>query len=159
MDEIILFKGEKMIRFKVNKKLETIFNNARLCFKTSKKETKTLELLVPVIREKLTEQDDLLNKYKFLSEFLKEDYEIIGFIATMLYPKATLNEAVGYLYYILKDIDSKYNNIDNKDTLKYIRGEKEFEDTITETGFNKNLMVKIAYLKIVIDNFEKCDFF
>ena len=59
----------------------------------------------------------------------------------------------------LKTIDEKYNDIELENVIKNFRIKKEIEDNISNNGFNKNIIAKVAYLKEAINAIKMCDIF
>jgi hypothetical protein len=143
-----------MLNIKSTKRLERSFRSSKLCH-LDKKEGEVIEEAVKQVMEHIDFQKEL----EFISTLINEPYENVIAITGYLYPDISIKEAINRLYEELKTIDEKYNDIELENVIKNFRIKKEIEDNISNKGFNKNIIAKVAYLKEAINAIKMCDIF
>ena len=143
-----------MIAFKSNKKIETAFKNATLCY-ADKNEG---EIISEGMLELFKELEPLKDKINYLINKTNEKFEGVFTIASIIYPDLNTKEAIEKFYNDLKKVDEKFEGIEEKPINKNIRTKKEIEDLITKASFAKTIIAKAYYIKEAI-RAEECAIF
>ena len=146
-----------MLNIKSTKRLERAFKNSKLCH-LDKKEGEVIEEAIKQVMEHI-EHMDFQKELDFISKLINETYENVIAITGYLYPDISIKEAINRLYEELKTIDEKFNDIELENVIKNFRIKKEIEENISNKGFNKNIIAKVAYLKEAINAIKMCDIF
>jgi hypothetical protein len=143
-----------MLNIKSTKRLERAFKNSKLCH-LNKKEGEVIEEAINEVIKHIDFQKEL----DFISKLINEPYENVIAITGYLYSDISTKEAIKRLYEELKILDEKYNDIELENMIKNFRIKKEVEDSLSNKGFNKNIIAKAAYIKEAINAVKMCDIF
>ena len=144
-----------MILFNSNKKIETAFKNSTLCH-IDKGEG---EIISQGMMEIFKQLEPFKEKLDYISQKINENPQNVLIIAMFMYPDLSIKEAINKLYEGIKQIDKKFNSLEEKPIKKSIRTKKEIEDIIAQAGLAKTFVAKAYYLKESIKTANECAFF